>query len=44
MCRNAGGANARLAVFAGTTSSDFLFIAYPDKFYEFVFWAKRLIG
>jgi hypothetical protein len=22
----------------------FYFIAYPDKFYEFVFWAKRLIG
>jgi hypothetical protein len=22
----------------------FYFIAYPDKFYEFVFWAKRLMG
>jgi hypothetical protein len=22
----------------------FYFIAYPNKFYEFVFWAKRLIG
>ncbi|HET7805415.1 MAG TPA: hypothetical protein VFL53_14320 [Pseudolabrys sp.] len=22
----------------------FYFIAYPDKFYEFVFWAKKLIG
>jgi hypothetical protein len=22
----------------------FYFIANPDKFYEFVFWAKRLIG
>lgn len=22
----------------------FYFIAYPDKFIEFVFWAKRLIG
>jgi hypothetical protein len=22
----------------------FYFIAYPDKFLEFVFWARRLIG
>ena len=31
MCCNAGAANARLAVFAGTTSSDFLLYCLPAQ-------------
>src|SRR5262245_57568910 len=41
MCRNAGAANARLAVFAGTTSSDFLLYCLPGQILRICVLGKK---